>query len=118
MKALGLSTSDYAKTVMVEDEPKDSSADGQDEKSLMRFYIEKPVGIGLSIGIVTGALNSIMLGTPMLASMLIGSGLGLCVCVFLCPEMRTRMKQRRERTRQAIDSRRRVRASSAFSTFD
>jgi hypothetical protein len=96
-----------------------SSAKSPPEKSLIRLWIERPLGIGVVIGIVAGSLNSIMLGVPMLPSILVGSILGLAVCTFGCPAMRTKMLARRERKRiPSGNNSKRVRATSAFSTFD
>ncbi|MDC0055932.1 hypothetical protein OAJ94_02655 [Deltaproteobacteria bacterium] len=89
------------------------------KKSLLRLWIERPLGIGVLIGIVAGSLNSIMLGVPMLPSILVGSVLGLAVCTLGCPAMRTKMLARRERRRVlSVNDSKRVRATSAFSTFD
>jgi hypothetical protein len=60
-----------------------------------------------------------MLGVPMLTSILVGSVLGLVVCTLGCPAMRTKMLARRERKRVlSVNDSKRVRATSAFSTFD
>lgn len=89
------------------------------EKSLIRLWIERPLGIGVLSGIVVGTLNSFILGVPMLPSILVGSILGLAVCTFGCPAMRTKMLARRERKRiLSVNAPKRVRANSAFSTFD
>jgi len=97
----------------------ESLAKSSPEKSLLRLWIERPLGIGVLIGIVAGSLNSIMLGVPMLPSILVGSILGLVVCTFGCPAMRTKMHARRERKRMpSVNDSKRVRATSAFSTFD
>ena len=100
-------------------EEQGSPAPALDEKSLFRFWLEKPLGIGLSMGFVFGALNSIVLEVAMLPSVVVGAALGLTVCSVACPGMRTRMKARRERNRQSLlTESSRVRAGSAFSTFD
>ena len=96
-----------------------SSAKSPPEKSLIRLWIERPLGIGVVIGIVAGSLNSIMLDVPMMPSILVGSILGLVVCTIGCPAMRTKMLARRERKRiLSLNDAQRVRATSAFSTFD
>ena len=94
-------------------------ADELRNRSVLAVLIERPLGIGLWIGIVFGALNAIMLGLPMLASMLVGGTLGFVVCAFACPHMRSRMKARRQRKREVmlLESKR-VRATSVFSAFD
>ena len=89
------------------------------KKSLLRLWIERPLGVGVLIGIVAGSLNSIMLGVAMLPSILVGSIIGLAVCTLGCPAMRTKMVARRERKRILnVNDSKRVRATSAFSTFD
>ena len=89
------------------------------KRALLRLWIERPLGIGVLIGIVAGSLNSIMLDVPMMPSILVGSILGLAVCTIGCPAMRTKMLARRERKRAlSVDDSKRVRATSAFSTFD
>ena len=97
----------------------ESLAKSSPERSLLRLWIERPLGIGVLIGIVAGSLNSIMLSVPMLPSILVGSLLGLVVCTLGCPAMRTKMLARRERKRiLSLNDSKRVRATSAFSTFD
>ena len=89
------------------------------KRVLLRLWIERPLGIGVLIGIVAGSLNSVMLGVSMLPSILVGSILGLVVCTLGCPAMRTKMLARRERKRiLSLNDSKRVRATSAFSTFD
>lgn len=89
------------------------------KRALLRLWIERPLGIGVLIGIVAGSLNSVMLGVSMLPSILVGSILGLVVCTLGCPAMRTKMLARRERKRiLSLNDSKRVRATSAFSTFD
>jgi hypothetical protein len=96
-----------------------SPADEPQNRSVFAMLKERPLGIGLWIGMVFGALNAIMLGLPMLASMLIGGGLGFVVCAFGCPHMRSRMKARRQRKRELLlPESHRVRATSVFSAFD
>jgi len=97
----------------------ESLAKSPPKKSLLRLWIERPLGIGVLIGIVAGCLNSIMLDVPMMPSILVGSVLGLAVCTIGCPAMRTKMLARRERKRAlSVNDSKRVRATSAFSTFD
>ena len=89
------------------------------KRPLLRLWIERPLGIGVLIGIVAGSLNSVMLGVSILPSILVGSILGLVVCTLGCPAMRTKMLARRERKRiLSLNDSKRVRATSAFSTFD
>ena len=96
-----------------------ASADEPRNRSILATLKERPLGIGLWIGMVFGALNAIILGLPMLASMLIGGGLGFVVCAFGCPHMRSRMNARRQRKRDLLlPEGKRVRATSVFSAFD
>lgn len=97
----------------------ESLAKSPPKKTLLRLWVERPLGIGVLIGIVAGSLNSIMLEVPMLPSILVGSILGLVVCTIGCPAMRTKMLARRDRKRKVnLNDAKRVRATSAFSTFD
>jgi len=97
----------------------ESLAKSPPKKTLLRLWVERPLGIGVLIGIVAGCLNSVMLGVPMLPSILAGSILGLVVCTLGCPAMRTKMLARRKRKRIInLNDSKRVRATSAFSTFD
>ena len=97
----------------------ESLAKSPPKRALLRLWIERPLGIGVLIGIVAGCLNSVMLGVSMLPSILVGSILGLVVCTLGCPAMRTKMVARRERKRiLSLNDGKRVRATSAFSTFD
>jgi len=97
----------------------ESLAKSAPKRALLRLWIERPLGIGMLIGIAAGSLNSIMLDVPMMPSILVGSILGLVVCTIGCPAMRTKMLARRERKRiLSLNDAKRVRATSAFSTFD
>ena len=97
----------------------ESLAESSPKRALLRLWIERPLGIGVLIGVVAGSLNSVMLGVSILPSILVGSILGLVVCTIGCPAMRTKMLARRERKRMlSLNDTKRVRATSAFSTFD
>ena len=91
-----------------------ASEEESDEASILKTLSERPLGIGLWFGMGIGALNAYMLGLTYLPSVAIGGALGLVVCTFGCPHMRTRLKARRIRRNEMV----RVRATSAFSTFD
>ena len=104
---------------MVKPSEDNTPADEPRERSILATLKERPLGIGLWIGIVFGALNAIMLGLPMLTSMLIGGVLGFLVCTFGCPHMRSRMDARRQRKREVLlPESKQVRATSVFSAFD
>ena len=49
--------------------------------------LQKPLGIGIIVGTITGFSNSLILGLPLLSSLAIGGALGLSVCLFGCPGM-------------------------------
>ena len=91
-----------------------ASEEESERGSVLKTLSERPLGIGLWFGMGIGALNAYMPGLTYLPSVAIGGALGLVVCTFGCPHMRTRMKARRMRRNEKV----RVRATSAFSTFD
>ena len=80
---------------------------------------EKPLGIGLSIGLMAGAANAYFLGIPMWLSLFTGAILGLGVCLIACPGMKTELKARRdaEARRKAV-LRAKARTASAFTAFE
>ena len=81
--------------------------------------VEKPLGIGIGIGLIAGAANAVILGIPMWLSLLAGSVLGVSVCLFACPAMKTELKARREaeeKRNAALLSKTRV--ASAFTAFE
>ena len=77
---------------------------------------EKPLGIGLSIGLVAGAANAYFLGIPMWLSLSAGAILGLGVCLIAAPGMKTELKARRVSRRKAVL--RKARTASAFTAFE
>ena len=91
-----------------------ASEEELEKGSILKKLSERPLGIGLWFGMGIGVLNAYMLGLTYLPSIAIGGTLGLVVCTFGCPHMRTRLKARRMRRNEKA----RVRATSAFSTFD
>ena len=88
--------------------------------SLFYRTFQKPLGIGLIVGIITGFSNSIILGLPLIASIGIGATLGLSVCLFGCPGMmRGQIAARRELEKLRSEERlRRKRIIKAFTSFD
>ena len=88
--------------------------------SLFYRTFQKPLGIGLIVGIITGFCNSIVLGLPLIASIGIGATLGLSVCLFGCPGMmRGQIAARRELEKLRSEERlRRKRIIKAFTSFD
>lgn len=80
---------------------------------------EKPLGIGLAIGLVAGGANSLILGIPMWISLTAGAILGLGVCLIACPGMKTELKARRDaEARRKVALRAKARTASAFTAFE
>ena len=80
---------------------------------------EKPLGIGLSIGLAAGAANAYFLGIPMWLSLSAGAILGLGVCLIAAPAMKTELKARREaEARRKAVLRAKARTASAFTAFE
>ncbi|HIL66105.1 MAG TPA: hypothetical protein EYG33_08080 [Candidatus Poseidoniales archaeon] len=80
---------------------------------------EKPIGLGLTIGIVAGAGNSVVLGIPLWQSILSGAVLGVLVCLFACPAMKSTLRARKLaylNRKSTINNR--ARAASAFTTLE
>ena len=81
--------------------------------------IEKPLGVGFTIGLTVGALNAVILGLPMLFSLIGGAMLGLAVCLVACPGMKSELKARRKAEADRIARiRSRARTASAFTAFE
>ena len=80
---------------------------------------EKPLGIGLSIGLAVGAANAFILGIPLWLSLSGGAILGVGVCLIACPGMKTELKARREaEARRKLALRSKARTASAFTAFE
>tara|TARA_B100000614_G_scaffold246427_1_gene252450 strand:+ start:526 stop:825 length:300 start_codon:yes stop_codon:yes gene_type:complete len=80
---------------------------------------EKPLGIGLSIGLIAGAANAYFLGIPMWLSLSTGAILGLGVCLIAAPGMKSELKARREaEARRKAVLRAKARTASAFTAFE
>ncbi|RZD44689.1 MAG: hypothetical protein CXT69_04790 [Methanobacteriota archaeon] len=83
------------------------------------LLLEKPIGIGLWIGLIVGAFNGYMFGLPMIWSISSGAFLGMLVCIFSCPDMRTMLKERRNRMRQSrMHNVAKSKAMSAFTSLE
>ena len=80
---------------------------------------QKPLGIGIIGGSMTGFANSIVLGIPLLPSVIAGTILGFAVCLILCPGMKDELALRRKlvATRSHKLSKR-ARIVTAFTAFD
>ncbi len=80
---------------------------------------EKPLGIGLSIGLAVGAANAFILGITLWLSLSGGAILGVGVCLIACPGMKTELKARREaEARRKLALRSKARTASAFTAFE
>ena len=91
----------------------------EDVQTSLLTLAQKPLGIGIIGGSVTGFANSIVLGIPLLPSVIAGTILGFAVCLILCPGMKDELALRRKlvATRSKNLSKR-VRIVSAFTAFD
>ena len=90
----------------------------QGSATLLRIA-EKPLGIGLAIGLVAGGANALILGIPMWISLTGGAVLGLGVCMIACPGMKSELKARREaEMRRKMLLRSKARTASAFTAFE
>ena len=80
---------------------------------------EKPLGIGLVIGLAVGGANAIILGIPLWLSLSGGAILGVGVCLIACPGMKTELKVRREaEVRRKAALRAKARTASAFTAYE
>ncbi|MBJ63241.1 MAG: hypothetical protein CMB55_00385 [Euryarchaeota archaeon] len=80
---------------------------------------EKPLGIGLSIGLAVGYANSVILGIPLWFSLSGGAILGLGVCLIAAPGMKTELRARREaEALRKAALRAKARTASAFTAFE
>ena len=80
---------------------------------------QKPLGIGIIGGSVTGFANSIVLGIPLLPSVIAGTILGFAVCLVLCPGMKDELALRRKLVATRSNNlSKRTRIISAFTAFD
>ena len=63
--------------------------------NLIESMLEKPIGIGLLVGVLAGSLNAIILNLTIIPSMIVGAALGILVCLVACPRMRAFLKRRK-----------------------
>ena len=80
---------------------------------------QKPLGIGIVGGSLTGIANSIILGISLMPSIIVGTILGFLVCLVLCPGMKDELALRRRLV--AARSKKlsaRARIVTAFTSFD
>ncbi len=86
---------------------------------IFNFLFERPLGIGLMVGMAIGALNSFFFAIPIFTSMILGSAIGIMVCIIACPAMRTIVKQHKERVRERnLAIKMRSRAVSVFTSLE
>ncbi len=86
---------------------------------IFNFLFERPLGIGFMVGMTIGALNSYFFGIPIVTSMILGSVIGVTVCIIACPAMKTIVKQHRERIRERnLAIKMRSRAVSVFTSLE
>ena len=67
--------------------------------------MQKPIGVGSFVGLLTGVANSIILSIPLLFSVPAGVLLGMAVCIIACPGMRndlSKYKREKHQTRQQL----------------
>ncbi|MDE0558078.1 MAG: hypothetical protein OSB30_06365 [Candidatus Poseidoniaceae archaeon] len=80
---------------------------------------QKPLGIGIIGGSITGIANSIVLGIPLLPSIIAGTILGFAVCLIFCPGMKDELALRRKLVAARSNNlSKRARIVSAFTSFD
>ena len=80
---------------------------------------QKPLGIGIIGGSITGVANSFILGIPLLPSVIVGTILGFTVCLVLCPGMKDELALRRKLvTARTNNLSKRARIVTAFTSFD
>lgn len=80
---------------------------------------EKPLGIGLGIGLSVGAINTYLLGIPLWLTLSSGAILGLSVCLIAAPGMKSELRARREaEARRKAMLRAKARTASAFTAFE
>tara|TARA_B110000305_G_scaffold31641_1_gene30480 strand:+ start:276 stop:608 length:333 start_codon:yes stop_codon:yes gene_type:complete len=67
--------------------------------------MQKPIGVGSFVGLLTGVANSVILSIPLLFSVPAGVLLGMAVCIIACPGMRndlSKYKREKHQTRQQL----------------
>ena len=72
--------------------------DSKDRGSMYGYRLfpkvmQKPIGVGSFVGLLTGIANSLILPIPLLFSVPAGVLLGVIVCVIACPGMRSDLAQ-------------------------
>ena len=60
---------------------------------LLPKVMQKPIGVGSFVGLLTGIANSLILPIPLIFSVPAGVVLGIVVCIIACPGMRSDLAQ-------------------------
>ena len=63
---------------------------------LLPKIMQKPLGVGFTVGLIVGVLNTVVLGIPLLLTAPGGVLLGLVVCVIGSPNMRNELAERKQ----------------------
>ena len=80
---------------------------------------QKPLGIGIVGGSITGIANSLILGIPLIPSIFVGMILGFAVCLVFCPGMKDELALRRKLVAaRSHKLSKRARIVTAFTSFD
>jgi len=83
------------------------------------YLAQKPLGIGIIGGSITGIANSFILGIPLLPSIIVGTILGFAVCLIFCPGMKDELALRRKLVAERSNKlSKRARIVTAFTSFD
>jgi hypothetical protein len=91
----------------------------EDVHTSLLILAQKPLGIGIIGGSVTGFANSIVLGIPLLPSVIAGTIIGFAVCLVLCPGMKDELALRRKLVAARNNKlSKRARIVTAFTSFD
>ena len=67
---------------------------------LLPKVMQKPIGVGSFVGLLTGVANSLILPIPLMFSVPAGVVLGVIVCIIACPGMRNDLAQFKDEQHQ------------------
>jgi len=67
---------------------------------LLPKVMQKPIGVGSFVGLLTGVANSLILPIPLILSVPAGVVLGIIVCIIACPGMRSDLAQFKDEQHQ------------------
>ena len=86
---------------------------------LVPKILKKPLGVGFTVGLIVGVLNTVVLGIPLVLTAPGGGLLGLLVCVSGSPNMRNELAEHKQLERDYKQGlRERKGRSGAFTQFD